>query len=94
MVAMMCFEDPDLMLVYRGRDCLNLLLQWIFDSTRNGTFLSHHGRCYDNHSIPRALEAQGLYPYKIQDGTHLTMLTIPGIQTPFVHNLFYAEELG
>lgn len=92
---MMCFEDPDFMSVYRERDCPNLLLQWVFDNTRNCIFLSHNGRCYDNYFILRALEAQGHYPSEMQDGTHLTMVTIPGVQARFVDTLsFMARSLA
>lgn len=55
----------------------------------NCTFLSRNGRCYDSYFILRALEVQGQYPMKMQDGTHLTMLTPPGVQARFVDTLSF-----
>lgn len=67
----------------------SLLLQWIFTNTRNCTFLGHNGRCYDNYFILRALEDQGHYPAKMQNGAHLTMLTVHGVQARFVDTLSF-----
>lgn len=92
MVAMMCLIDADYTLVYRGWCCTNLLLQWMFDSTRNCTILSHNGRCHDNYLILRALEAQKHYPCKTQDVTHPNMLTIWWIQPRFVDTLSFISR--
>lgn len=89
MVAMMCLEGPNFLLVSRGWHCPNLLLQWIFADKRNCTFLSHNGRCYGNYFILRALQTQGHYPTKMHDGTHLTMLTLAGVQARSVDTLFF-----
>lgn len=44
MVAPMCLDDDFVKEVFRGKECANQLLMWIFKTTTNCTFLSHNGK--------------------------------------------------
>ncbi|XP_055336574.1 uncharacterized protein LOC129587023 [Paramacrobiotus metropolitanus] len=88
-VAMMCLDDDSFEICFSGYGCVSELLEWIFKNCRSCTFLSHNGKRYDNFFILSGLEKEGHIVEKIQDGSSITMLKIPGLKCKFIDTLSF-----
>ncbi|OWA54563.1 hypothetical protein BV898_18963 [Hypsibius exemplaris] len=91
-VEVQCLEHDDIKEGFEGIGCADLFLTWIFANCMNCVFLAHNAGHYDNLLVCQALEKQGRWVKKIQNGSTIIQMEITQLGIRFIDSLFFFLE--
>lgn len=88
-VAVQCLEMENISVTFQGTGCAQQFCAWIFASCVNCIFLGHNAGRYDSILLCNALEKQGRWVKKLQNGSNIIMMEIRQLNVKFIDSFSF-----
>ncbi len=88
-VAVMCLDDDNFEMLFRGARAVEDFIQWIILHVEDSTFICHNASGYDNVFVMRALE-HGVFKFnRLQSGTKVKAIFLESSNCRFIDSMSF-----